>query len=83
MTQSDGAKTTTGRRAHLVRQAGEVEILQINISSSELMQVRIRSFSATASVKHVDRGTEHAHHGCKNDQSGCQMPDFWHVLQDC
>lgn len=71
MLQSDGSEVFFGRRAYLVRQAGEVEVLQINIASSELMKVRIRSFSATASMKHVDRGTEHAHHGCKYDQSGC------------
>jgi hypothetical protein len=71
MTQSEAAEPTFGRSAYLVRQAGEVEVVQINISSSELMKVRVRSFGATASVKHVDRGTEHAHHGCKYDQSRC------------
>ena len=71
MTQTAGAEPAFGRRAHLVCQAGEVEVVEINISSSELMKVGIRSFSATASVKHVDRGTEHAHHGCKDDQSRC------------
>lgn len=39
MTQSDGAETPFERRAYLVRQAGEVEIVKINISSSELMKV--------------------------------------------
>ena len=47
---------------HLIFQTGELELVQIDVRSCELMKVVVRCVRVTAAVKQAHTSTHHTHH---------------------